>query len=170
VSRARGAKPWGCAIAAALALYGCGDDGSEQPAREGGATAAGAAVTFPLEEENGSGARGEASLQLGGEGGPSGPGRAGGEGTRVSIKLSTDSGRSHPAHIHDVTCEAYRGMSSFGARLATVQDPLTAVDDGASETIVDVDIGARTNGRYSINVHESAYPHDVIACGDIPRR
>ena len=89
---------------------------------------------------------------------------------RVSIELTSGGRASHPAHIHDVTCAAYRGMSSYGARLKTVQDTLNAVDHGRSETVVGVDMRARTNGRYSINVHETAYPYDVIACGDIPRR
>jgi FtsP/CotA-like multicopper oxidase with cupredoxin domain len=122
-----------------------------------------------VREENHSRSSGEASLQPS-EGGPTGPGQAGGNGTTVTIELSTNAGASHPAHIHDVTCAAYRGMSSYGARLKTVQDTLNAVNHGESETVISVDMRARTNGRYSINVHETAYPYDIIACGDIPRR
>jgi hypothetical protein len=154
-------------IAAALGLTGCGGDASNEPARAGTAKGKPAAITVPLEEENHSGSRGEATLRPS-EGGPTGPGQAGGNGTKVTIRLSTNTGASHPAHIHDVTCQAYRGMSSYGARLKTVQDTLNAVDDGESETIVGVDMSARTNGHHSINVHETAYPYDVIACGDIP--
>jgi hypothetical protein len=156
-------------IVAALGLFGCGGDASNESAREGSAKGTSAAITFPLEEENHSRSSGEASLQPS-EGGPTGLGQARRNGTTVTIKLSTSTGTSHPAHIHDVTCAAYRGMSSYGARLKTVQDTLSAVARGESETGISVDMRARTTGRYSINVHETAYPYDVIACGDIPRR
>jgi FtsP/CotA-like multicopper oxidase with cupredoxin domain len=154
---------------AALVVSGCGGDGTNESARDATATGKAGAVAFPLREENQSGASGEATLQPS-EGGASGPGRASGDGTRVAIRLSTDTGASHPAHIHNVTCAAYRGMSSFGARLETVQDSLNAVARRVSTTVVSVELGARTNGHYSVNVHEPAYPYDVIACGDIPRR
>jgi hypothetical protein len=88
----------------------------------------------------------------------------------VSIRITPDTGESNPAHIHNVTCAQYRAMSSFSARLATVEDGLNALDHGRSETVVAVELSARTNGRYSINVHKPAHPYDVIACGDIPRR
>jgi hypothetical protein len=87
----------------------------------------------------------------------------------VSIRITPDTGESNPAHIHNVTCAQYRAMSSFSARLATVEDGLNALDHGRSETVVAVELPARANGRYSINVHKPAHPYDVIACGDIPR-
>ena len=87
----------------------------------------------------------------------------------MSITITPDTGESNPAHIHNVTCAQYRSMSGFGTRLATVDDGLSALDHGRSETVVAVELPARTNGRYSINVHKPAHPYDVIACGDIPR-
>ena len=173
VSTRRPAKGRACVIgacpviAAAFGLSGCGGDANE-PVRAGTAKGKPAVITVPLEEENHSRSRGEATLRPS-EGGPTGPGQAGANGTKVTIRLSTNTGASHPAHIHDVTCQTYRGMSSYGARLKTVQDTLNAVDDGESETIVGVDIGARTDGHYSINVHETAYPYEASAWGDSPR-
>lgn len=155
-------------ILGALGVFGCGDDRPGGPPRQGSSKDTAAAVTFPLNEENRSGRRGEATLQPG-EKIPPGPGGASGEGMRVSITITPDTGESNPAHIHNVTCAQYRSMSGFGTRLATVDDGLSALDHGRSETVVAVELPARTNGRYSINVHKPAHPYDVIACGDIPR-
>ena len=98
------------------------------------------------------------------------PGGATREGTRVTIRISPATGGSNPAHNHDVTCAQYRAMDSFGEQLATVEDGLSALDHGRSETVIATALTARTNGGYSINVHKPAHPYDVIACGDIPRR
>lgn len=155
-------------ILGAFGVFGCGGDGPGGPPRQGSSKDTAAAVTFPLNEENRSGRHGEATLQPGEEI-PPGPGGASGEGMGVSIRITPDTGESNPAHIHNVTCAQYRAMSSFGARLATVEDGLNALDHGRSETVVAVELPTRTNGRYSINVHKPAHPYDVIACGDIPR-
>jgi hypothetical protein len=155
-------------ILGALGVFGCGGDRPGGPPRQGSSKDTAAAVTFPLNEENHSGRHGEATLQPGEKIRP-GPGGASGEGMRVSIRITPDTGESNPAHIHNVTCAQYRAMSSFSARLATVKDGLNALDHGRSETVVTVELPARTNGRYSINVHKPAHPYDVIACGDIPR-
>jgi hypothetical protein len=155
-------------ILGALGVFGCGGDRPGGTPPQGGSKDTAAAVTFPLNDENRSGRHGEASLQPG-EKIPPGPGGASGEGTRVSIRITPDTGESNPAHIHNVTCAQYRAMSSFSARLATVEDGLNALDHGRSETVVAVELPARANGRYSINVHKPAHPYDVIACGDIPR-
>jgi hypothetical protein len=155
-------------ILGALGVFGCGGDRAGGPPRQASSEDTAAAVTFPLNEENRSGRHGEATLQPG-EKIPPGLGGASGEGMRVSIRITPDTGESNPAHIHDVTCAQYRAMSSFGARLATVEDGLNAFDHGRSETVVAVELPARTNGRYSINVHKPAHPYRVIACGDIPR-
>jgi hypothetical protein len=156
-------------IVGALGVFGCGSDRPEDPPSQGNSKDTAAAVTFPLNEENRSGRHGEATLEPGVET-PPGPGGGSGEGVRVSITVTPETGESNPAHIHNVTCAQYRAMSSFGARLATVEDGLAALDHGRSETVVAVELSARTNGRYSINVHKTAHPYDVIACGDIPRR
>lgn len=150
-------------IVGALGLVGCGD---EQPARP---PSQGNAITFALHEENHSGRSGEATLEAT-EATASVPGGGKREGTRVTIRISPDTGGSNPAHIHDVTCAQYRAMGSFGEQLATVEDGLSALDHGRSETVIATALTARTNGGYSINVHKPAHPYDVIACGDIPRR
>ena len=155
-------------ILGVLGVFGCGGDQPGGPPRQGSSKDTAAAVTFPLNEENRSGHHGEVTLQPS-EKIPSGPSVASGEGMGVSIRITPDTGESNPAHIHNATCAQYRAMSSFGARLATVEDGLKALDHGRSETVVAVELPARTNGRYSINVHKPAHPYDVIACGDIPR-
>ena len=128
-----------------------------------------AAITFALDEENHSGRDGEVTLEAT-EATASVGGGAKREGTRVTIKISPDTGASNPAHIHDVTCAQYRAMDSFDEQLATVKDGLKALEDGRSETVITTELTARTNGGYSINVHKPAHPYEVIACGDIPRR
>jgi hypothetical protein len=59
-------------------------------------------------------------------------------------------------------------MSSFSARLATVEDDLQPLEGGRSTTEVRVALSDRTTGRFSINVHKPERPYEVIACGDIP--
>ena len=112
-------------ILGALGVFGCGGDRPGGPPRQGSSKDTAAAVTFPLNEENRSGRHGEATLQPG-EKIPPGLGGASGEGMRVSIRITPDTGESNPAHIHNVTCAKYRAMSSFGAGLATVEDGLNA--------------------------------------------
>jgi hypothetical protein len=154
-------------IVGVLGLVGCGDDESERAASQGNPEAA--AVTFALHEENHSGHNGKASLEAA-EATASVPGGGKHDGMRVTITISPDTGAGNPAHIHDVTCAQYRAMGSFDEQLATVEDGLSALDHGRSETVITTELGARTNGHYSINVHKPAHPYDVIACGDIPRR
>lgn len=154
-------------IVGALGLVGCGDEQSARPPSQGNSKAA--AITFALHEENHSGRNGEATLEAT-EATASGPGGGKREGTRVTIRISPDTGGSNPAHIHDVTCAQYRAMGSFGEQLATVEDGLSGLDHGRSETVITTELTARTNGGYSINVHKPAHPYEVIACGDIPRR
>ena len=154
-------------IVGPLGLVGCGDDQPERPASQGSSKAA--AITFALHEENHSGYNGKASLEPS-EATASVPGAAKRDGMRVTITISPDTGAGNPAHIHDVTCAQYRAMGSFDEQLATVEDGLSALDHGRSETVITTEPTARTNGHYSINVHKPAHPYEVIACGDIPRR
>jgi hypothetical protein len=154
-------------IVGALGLVGCGDEQPARPPSQGNSKAA--AITFALHEENHSGRNGEATLEAA-EATASVPGGAKLEGTRVTIRISPNTGGSNPAHIHDVTCAEYRAMGSFDEQLATVEDGLSALDHGRSETVIATELTARTNGSYSINVHKPAHPYEVIACGDIPRR
>ena len=154
-------------IVGVLGLVRCGDQEPARPPSQGNSKAA--AITFALDEENHSGRDGEVTLEAT-EATPSVGGGAKREGTRVTIKISPDTGASDPAHISDVTCAQYRAMDSFDEQLATVKDGLTALEDGRSETVITTELTARTNGGYSINVHKPAHPYEVIACGDIPRR
>ncbi len=116
------------------------------------------AVSFPLREENDSGRSGRAVVQKSGRGG-----------TEVLLTLSQRAGESNYAHFHDTTCSAYRGMT-FNQQLATIVDNLESVADGTSKSVLDLPVGRRTTGGYSINVHEVQEPFMVVACGDVPRR
>ena len=153
-------------IVGVLGLVGCGDEAPAQPPSQGNSKAA--AITFALHEENHSGRNGEATLEP--TEATASVGGAKREGTRVTIRISPDSGGSNPAHIHDVTCAQYRAMGSFDKQLATVEDGLSELDHGRSETVITTELTARTNGGYAINVHKPAHPYEVIVCGDIPRR
>src|SRR5699024_9707493 len=62
--------------------------------------------------------------------------------TTVSIELSGgDDDTPHPAHIHDGTCE----------NLGDVAYPLEDIENGESETTVDVALDELTSGEYAIN-------------------
>jgi hypothetical protein len=154
-------------IVGVLGLVGCGDEQPARPPSQGNPTAA--AITFALHKENHSGRNGEATLEAT-EATASVPGGAKREGTRVTITISPDTGEGNPAHIHGVTCAEYRAMDGFDEQLATVEDGLSTLDHGRSETVIATEVTERTNGGHSINVHKPAHPYDVIACGDIPRR
>ncbi|MEZ4505121.1 MAG: CHRD domain-containing protein [Thermomicrobiales bacterium] len=106
-------------------------------------------VVVPINELNGSGVSGDASLTDNGDGT-----------TTVDILVDGATG-GHPAHIHSGTC----------AELGDVVYPLTDVDAaGESVTVVDVPLAdLLANGPYAINIHLSA--DDIgtyVACGDIP--
>jgi hypothetical protein len=113
-------------------------------------------VNFALQEENGSGRSGTATL------------KRGRKRFTVVLALDDESGSYH-AHIHDVTCTRYRGMKGFDARLGTVVQTLNTVLAGTSRTAVTVPLRKYTNGGSSINVHLYEPPFDVVACGDVPK-
>jgi hypothetical protein len=150
----------GFSLAVAGLLAGCGGHSTpKQQPSPGVSNASSSAVNVPLEEQNGSGQAGQATLQ------PSG------HGMRVLITLRNDRASSNPAHIHDVTCAQYRRITSVDEQYATVKNPLSDLRAGRSETTLgDVSPSDRTTGTYSINVHEPTYPYKAVACGDIPRR
>ena len=153
-----------------LGASACGGDGPGQPTTQERSDAKAQAITIALEEEHRSGHAGKAILQPG-ESGRAGVSGGSGEGLRVTVTISTDTGERNHAHVHDVTCAAYRSMSSFSEQLGTVVDTLGDLVGGRSDTVVQgVALADRTTGRFSINVHKQAPPYDVIACGDIPRR
>jgi hypothetical protein len=106
-------------------------------------------VVVPINELNGSGVSGDASLTDNGDGT-----------TTVDILVDGATG-GHPAHIHSGTC----------AELGDVVHPLTDVDaSGASVTVVEAPLAdLSSTGTYAINIHLSA--DDIgtyVACGDIP--
>ena len=141
-------------------VAGCGGHSTpKQQPSPGVSNASSSAITVPLEEQNGSGQAGQATLQ------------SSGQGMRVLIILRNDHASSSPAHIHDVTCAQYRRITNVDEQYATVKDPLSDLRAGRSDTtLADVSLSDRTTGTYSINVHEPTDPYKAVACGDIPRR
>jgi hypothetical protein len=157
-------------VSAALAASACGGADRSAPASQEQSEAETAAITVALDEENRSGHTGKAVLQSG-RSGRAGLGGGGGTGMRVTITLRAKTGESNHAHVHDVTCAEYRNMRSYSDRLGTVAHGLRDLRGAVSDTVVrGVTVADLGTGHFSINVHEQAYPHDVIACGDIPRR
>ena len=81
--------------------------------------------------------------------------------TKVAITLTgAPEGVAQPAHIHQGTCE----------ELGAPKYPLSAVENGKSETTIDAKVSDLTTGDLAINVHKSkeeiaAY----VACGEIPK-
>jgi hypothetical protein len=107
-------------------------------------------VVVPINELNGSGVSGDASLTDNGDGT-----------TTVDILVDGATG-GHPAHIHSGTC----------AKLGDVVYPLTDVNaSGESVTVVDASLAdLQTTGPYAINIHLSADEIGTyVACGDIPQ-
>lgn len=65
----------------------------------------------------------------------------------------------HPVHIHEGTCDDLGGVAY----------PLNNIEDGSSETTIDVDLADLRTGAFAINAHESEENIDTfIACADIP--
>jgi hypothetical protein len=103
-------------------------------------------ITVPLNELNGSGMSGEATLtETDG-------------GTQVSLMVDGAAG-ANPVHIHFGTCD----------NLGEVAAALTDIDaTGMSETTVDLTLDDLTGEEYAINAHESAENiANYVACGDI---
>ena len=166
----RGASRYASLVLVSLGAGACGGGSPGQPATQDRSDEKAQAITIALDEEHRSGHAGKAILQPG-ESGRAGLGGGSGEGLRVTLTLNTDTGERNHAHVHDVTCAAYRSLSSFSEQFGTVVDTLGDLVGGQSDTVVQgVALADRTTGRFSINVHKQAHPYDVIACGNIPRR
>lgn len=133
------------------------------PAPTAGTTGSGpSSSTIELKEQNGSGQTGTATLHEREEGT-----------FDVVIEMSPPAkfpGDSQNAHIHNVTCAEYAGMTGFNERLATIVDGLSNLAKGRSSTTVEQPLAERATGMFSINVHEQNSPYTVVACGDIPKR
>jgi hypothetical protein len=158
--RAPGVSLAGFSLAVVGLVAGCGGHSTpKQQPSPGVSNVSSSAITVPLQQQNGSGQSGKATLQ------------SSAQGMRVLISLRNDHASSNPAHIHDVTCAQYRRITNVDDQYATVKDPLSDLRAGRSETTLgDVSLSDRTTGTYSINVHEPTYPYKAVACGDIPRR
>jgi hypothetical protein len=104
-------------------------------------------LTIDLDEVNGSGVSGTATLTE--EDGQ----------TMVEIELDgTPEDGVHPAHIHAGTCDD----------LGDVVFPLEDVVDGTSESTVEATLDVILADQHAINVHLSADEMDVyVACGNI---
>jgi hypothetical protein len=111
------------------------------------AVAATSTLTVTLNAQNGSGESGTATLtQVGAD-------------VKVVIALKGAPATAQPAHIHDGTCSALKGVAY----------PLSNVVNGSSTTTVKgVTIDKLLAGTYAINVHESADDlAKYVACGGI---
>ena len=154
----RGASLYASLMLVSLGASACGGGSSGQPATQERSGAKAQAITLALNEERRSGYAGKAILQPG-ESGRAGLGGGGGEGLRVTVTISTDTGERNHAHVHDVTCAAYRDMSSYSEQFGTVVDTLRDLVGGQSDTVVQgVALADRTTGRFSINVPTSRRP------------
>ncbi|MGH2708531.1 MAG: hypothetical protein ACRDJF_10655 [Actinomycetota bacterium] len=105
-------------------------------------------LTIQMTGRNGSGQDGNAVLT--GEAGK----------TRVVIDLESSPAGPQPVHIHQGTC----------ANLGPVFRPLTALQNGHSDTSVDVSLVDLVGGTYSINAHRSQTEAKIyVSCGQIKR-
>jgi hypothetical protein len=111
--------------------------------------AAAAAITIPIDQQNGSGISGTATLTDLGNGQ-----------TRVEIAVTGfQGGTPSPAHIHLGTCATLNPAVLY---------PLTDVVGGKSTTVVNVTTAALLAQPQAINIHKSAQEATVyVACGTI---
>ncbi len=112
-------------------------------------TAAAAAITIPIDPQNGSGIAGTATLTDLGNGQ-----------TRVDISVTGfQGGTASPAHIHMGTCATLNPAILY---------PLTDVVSGKSTTVVNVTTATLLAQPHAINIHKSAQEATVyVACGTI---
>jgi hypothetical protein len=119
---------------------GCGGDDDDG--------AGGEAVEVELSEQNGSGQSGTAMLEAAGEGQ-----------TTVTLELSNPPDVPQPVHIHEGTCAELDPQPAF---------PLENLEDGTSETTVDISVEELRSGDYAVNAHASEEDVETyVACGDI---
>ena len=105
-------------------------------------------VEISLDELNGSGQSGTATLT------------ASGGGTKVVLSLGEGTMKSKPVHIHDGPC---------GENLGKIAHPLTDFSDGSSvTTLKEVSQESLLTGDFVINAHKEGEPKVYTACGNIP--
>ena len=105
-------------------------------------------VEISLDELNGSGQSGTATLT------------ARGGGIEVVLSLGEGTMKSKPVHIHNGQC---------GPTLAGVAHGLTDFTDGKSVTMLEgISLESLVTGGFAINAHNAEDPSVYTACGNIP--
>jgi hypothetical protein len=140
------------ALLAVLTLAGCGGDEVADVTNEVAETGADLleeATTIDLAEQNGSGITGTATVTPVSE-----------SQTEVVLDVTGDpSDEPRPAHIHEGTCADLDPTPAY---------PLESVQDGHSETTVDVSALELLAEPFAIDVHRSeADAGTYVACGEI---
>lgn len=113
-----------------------------------GAVLAAETLTVQMNAQNNSGQSGTATLE------------AMGNQTKVTIDIKPGpAGVPQPAHIHEGTCANLNPKPAF---------PLKSVENGKSETVVDVPLAQLQSKQHAINVHKSAAEAATyVSCGNI---
>jgi hypothetical protein len=150
------------AVLTLVAAAGCGGDDESSATGDEAVTETGGAdtqtpeegaggdrnVNATLDEQNGSGEAGTATLSAVGEGR-----------TRVVIQLSNPPKNPQPAHIHEGTCDELNPTPAY---------PLNNVEQGRSDTTVEVGLDKLQETAFAINVHKSeADLATYVACGNV---
>ena len=105
-------------------------------------------IVLELAEQNGSGQTGIATFE-----------RVGGDATRIVLELTNPPAAAQPAHVHFGTCD------DLGDPLI----PLTAVEDGSSETETATSLERLQEGDLVIHAHKSDAEYDVsVVCAPVP--
>ena len=78
--------------------------------------------------------------------------------TEVDLFTTPNIGVPQPAHIHDGSCPG----------VGAVKFPLTNIQDGHSQTVVDASLADLLKGGYAINTHLSTTDAGkYVACGNL---
>ncbi len=136
-------------LALTLVVAGCGGSDDESSGdTTAGSSDSGMTVTVKLDEENGSGESGTATLT------------AEGASTKVVLALENPASPDpQPAHIHEGTCAELDPTPAY---------PLANVEDGTSETTVNVALDELKASEFAINVHKSEPEiKTYVSCGNI---
>ena len=125
-------------VASLVAIVGCGGDDSASQDDR---------LTLELVEQNDSGQSGTATFE-----------RLDSDATRIVLELTNPPDASQPAHVHFGTCD------DLGDPLV----PLTAVEDGRSETETQTSLERLQEGDLVIHAHKSDTEFDVsVACAPV---
>lgn len=135
----------------ALVAAGCGGKSTNSSGtltESAGGGPGGKPVVVKLDEQNGSGESGTATLT------------AQGDATKVVLALENPAASTpQPAHIHKGSCDNLNPTPEY---------PLANVADGASTATVNVALDELDGGGFAINIHKSEPEvKTYVACGDI---